>query len=523
MKFFEGCNIFFIFCLLLFEDLTCFASNVNEQSSSQVNMREYVDPHSMYYSPGPYKPKKSNVNLQSTTVESSEIVIKQLDDKKDVTDKSYEVFARRLINILIFKANFKSSKMDEGLQIGKIELEATIEELKILKNFGNGKASFVEIDDIINNVIRCVHTSFSDDAIDFVDRMKMYLYHHRFIFGTIFLSVLIIVIGCKIQWTLFRSLFLITLMMILISFMLTWFELLQEEEIKQMAKQVMFSSMPDECRPNKLSWYSSVMLHIGFGKGDCFRYYEAMMSDAVLKVNPMYAFSHMCTKFFLHPISLLGHYSNEFISGLTASLPYPVAIFAQLVLILIVPILMFMLFFILSGGSCGFKIGPFFHTYIHSKQNIVNSPSDPHLLYHDRQWIETIRNVVHEVKSEQALLPSSSISASLEAPPSISTVALNKMKEKSKPIKKKRLQEKKEKKIVCKMPLKYNEGDSSLSDSSNSSYKSSTSYQAESTCSSNCSSRDDFPEINEFEKLIKGEASKELEIRNLKNYGGGDN
>ena len=55
----------------------------------------------------------------------------------------------------------------------------------------------------------------------------------------------------------------------------------------------------------------------GFGNGDCLKYYEAIMTDPVLKVTPLHAFSHMCSKFFLYPLNHFGRSLSEFVEHIT--------------------------------------------------------------------------------------------------------------------------------------------------------------------------------------------------------------
>lgn len=58
----------------------------------------------------------------------------------------------------------------------------------------------------------------------------------------------------------------------------------------------------------------------GFGRGDCLKYYEAVMTDPVLKVTPLHAFSHMTTKFFFHPMAVAATYLSKFIQEMTGNL-----------------------------------------------------------------------------------------------------------------------------------------------------------------------------------------------------------
>ena len=41
------------------------------------------------------------------------------------------------------------------------------------------------------------------------------------------------------------------------------------------------------------------------------------MTDPALKVTPLHVISHMATKFFSHPLSLVGQYLGEFVENVT--------------------------------------------------------------------------------------------------------------------------------------------------------------------------------------------------------------
>lgn len=94
-------------------------------------------------------------------------------------------------------------------------------------------------------------------------------------------------IALKVKWTRWRIMILVFDIIIIISFVLTWWELLKvctylqliyfqnyneiinfgfyfkESEIKLMAKQAMYSKLPDECRLGEVSIFKSVLLFFG--------------------------------------------------------------------------------------------------------------------------------------------------------------------------------------------------------------------------------------------------------------------
>lgn len=61
----------------------------------------------------------------------------------------------------------------------------------------------------------------------------------------------------------------------------------------------------------------SYVSNTGRGKGDCVKYFEAVMTDPVLQVTPLHAFTHMWSKCFFYPLSVLAHNLSEFVDIVT--------------------------------------------------------------------------------------------------------------------------------------------------------------------------------------------------------------
>ncbi|XP_016845654.1 uncharacterized protein LOC100679587 [Nasonia vitripennis] len=398
MKYFSlhGCFSLFYF-LHVISGVLC-TDNVYEQISSYVQDSEYVDPSSLYYDRQSQTVKAPKMHhLSHGHSHENEIVVRSTDDHyRHCEDRSYQVFARRIINILISKANLK---IENGMAIGQLDIEATVEELELLRSFGEGYCSIRKVDAIIANAIRAPQISLFDEAMNFTDKIAIYFYQHRIIFASILLIIFVTIIALKVRWTRLRIMVLLFDIIITISFMLTWWELLQEAEIKLAAQQRVYSAIPDECRQNEIGFLNSVWLFFGFGKGDCLKHLEAVMTDPNLKVMPLHAFSVMATKFFFHPLAMAGHYLSDFIENITRPLPFPVNHIAKLLLVLFMPCILATLLFVSIGGSMGIRLGPFLHLYLHGRQSATPPES---LANSDRQAIEILRSEIREVSSTLA-------------------------------------------------------------------------------------------------------------------------
>jgi hypothetical protein len=62
--------------------------------------------------------------------------------------------------------------------MGKLDLEATFEELEIMKNFGAGEVSIRQIDTVISNVIRPIPIHLFDEILSYTDILKIYIYEN---------------------------------------------------------------------------------------------------------------------------------------------------------------------------------------------------------------------------------------------------------------------------------------------------------------------------------------------------------
>ncbi|KAJ8668509.1 hypothetical protein QAD02_010172 [Eretmocerus hayati] len=399
MNSFKAWTFFGFLCISSLTAVSC-QDSLYEQISPYIHGSDYVDPDNLYYN---HQRQEVSFPSDDPHVSASQVALQSGSNHHHYCqDSPYEVFARKLISLLILRSRFK---INDGIATGSLELEATTKELEILKGFGDGRISIRQIDGIIHDVLRSPQVSLMDEAMNFTDRISMYLYQHRIIFGASLLLILVIILTLKVKWTRWRVIFLLFDLLVITSFVLTWWELLLEAEIKLTAQQHLYSSVPDECRQGEISFFRSILLYFEYGKGDCLRYFEAVMSDPALKVTPLHAFCHMFSKFFFYPITVASHSLSEFIQTLTEPLPWGIKHIVRISLISSMPITICLLLFIVMGGSAGLRVGPFFHVYLHGRES---QPPRDSLSSNNRQAIEIIRSEIREVACPTTTEPQTS-------------------------------------------------------------------------------------------------------------------
>ncbi|XP_014207900.1 uncharacterized protein LOC106638992 [Copidosoma floridanum] len=324
--------------------------------------KEVVDPNSLFYSR-----QKKKVVIPERYESSNELEIRYESNEYYTycNDRSYEVFARRLINILLKNARLK---VHDDNVTGSVNIEANLQQLEILKGFGEGKISIRQLDSIIGDVIRQPPVDLLNEFFSYTDMLCFYLYERRKTFVSLLVSMIIIPIIVKGTRTKLGIITLLFSVITIISFVMTWMQLLQDAEIKLAAQRHMYYKMPDECATQDIGFIASFKLFWGIGKGDCLKYYEAIMNDPMLEVTPVHAFIHMCCKSISYPLLLFGKEFSHFTDAISDSLPWWIQPIAKPLIFSLTLLLVYSLTFILVGGKFGVRIGPLFHFYIHGRE-----------------------------------------------------------------------------------------------------------------------------------------------------------
>ena len=331
-----------------------------------MNSDEIVDPHSFYYD------KHSKRMVKKIDVETRPDSINVYTDienfnptqETDNHSSHEKIFYKRLVNMLL--SNLKILEKDEVSTVGILEIEVSHSQMEILQNFQIQKTSLREIDEILSNIIRKPRQDPLAVAVHIFDAllksfsMALEIIHQHpngaiIVFAMIMLGLMIRMIKKRQGF----PMFIIIQIIFVMSFFMTWWQLLQEAEIASIAAQMKFANVPISCQPDKMSMWDKFVSFV-FSNEDCEKYYQATMSNPKLKVTPAFALSHFITTVILHPITHMGTVVSGFIHNATDNLPWAYAWFIKCILYLCVGCVMIMLPIGLLRGSVNFGFGPFF-------------------------------------------------------------------------------------------------------------------------------------------------------------------
>lgn len=340
---------------------------------------ELIDPHSFFYD----RQTKSMIKgpeVQSTVDESTNDIhtsIKPL--KKLVNHSSHEgVFYKRLINLLLSNINIQVK--DEVSIIGILEIEITHSQMEILQNFHTRKTSLREVDEILSNIIKKPRINYLSGVMYVYDVIlqkfdiiltviQQYPDGAMIVFAVLMISLTFKLLSRRQGFPIFLSIQFI----FILSFFMTWWQLIQEAEVKFAAEQMKFTDLPVSCQPNKMNMWDKFVSLVSTNE-DCEKYYQAKMSNPKLKITPAFALSHFITTVVLHPITHVGTVVSGFINNATGELSFVYAWLVKCILFVCVGITIIVIPFCLSGASIDFGLGPLLRFGIsHKKSEKGNS------------------------------------------------------------------------------------------------------------------------------------------------------
>ncbi|XP_031772428.1 chloride channel CLIC-like protein 1 isoform X2 [Apis florea] len=273
------------------------------------------------------------------------------------------IFYKRLINLLL--SNIHIQNEDEVSITGILEIEISHSQMEILKNFHIHQTSLKEIDDIFSNTIRKPQYNYMSGVTNILDILHrgfrtilQTVQEHQD--GTIIIFTMLIVCSTfrMITWGRRFPIFSIIQVIFILSFFMTWWQLIKEAEVKSIAAQMKFSEIPISCQPNKMSLWNKFVSF--FDNDDCEKYYETKMTNPKLKITPALALSHFLSTIILHPISHVGSTISIFINNATENLSWGQSWIMKLILFLCVCLVIVSIPFYLSRASFNLGLGPFF-------------------------------------------------------------------------------------------------------------------------------------------------------------------
>lgn len=326
---------------------------------------ELIDPHSFFYD------KQSKTMIKDIKVDMVKVMQNNNEDQNNLKSSkqannysSHEaIFYKRLINLLL--SNIHIQNEDEVSIIGILEIEISHSQMEILRNFHIHKTSLKEIDDIFSNVIRKPQYNYVSGVMNILDILHkgfrtilQTIQEHQD--GTIIIFTMLIVCSTfrMIIWGRRFSIFSIIQVIFILSFFMTWWQLIKEAEVKSIAAQMKFSEIPISCQPDKMNmWNKFVSL---FYNDDCEKYYETIMTNPKLKITPAFVLSHFITTIVLHPIIHIGSIISIFINNATENIPWTYGWIIKCMLFLCIGFVIITIPFYLSGASFNLGFGPLF-------------------------------------------------------------------------------------------------------------------------------------------------------------------
>lgn len=355
---------------------------------------ERINPHSFYYD------RTTKKLIHDNTIEEEPEVVTDIVDTgtqlAQITSadnqSAYEnIFYKRLVNLLL--SNIHIQTKEGELITGILSIQASQTQIRILENFHETESSLREIDAILSEVIqkpKFDHVAEVRNLLGSIYETANTMFEvvsiHREM-ALIVLAVTACLLMLKtVKWRAGLSIFFIIQVIFVVSYFMTWWQLIQEAEIELTAKQMQFTQLPLACQPDKMNlWQKFTTL---FTPDDCKKYYEAMMTNPKLQVTPVAALSHLVSNMIVHPVSNLGLAVSAFIENATGELPSIYAWIVKILLFVCVGIVIMILPFCLGGASFSIGLGPLFKFAIDcsKKRGTVN----PSIAMDQRQPVEII-------------------------------------------------------------------------------------------------------------------------------------
>lgn len=307
---------------------------------------------------------------------------------KELNGQSQEaIFYKRLITIML--SNLAIQRIDDKV-IGILNIEASSSQFEYLQNFVNGQGSIREVDRILDNVIKqpdytMYHYMADMSRYLLSEHLMNYLLIMKEHWDITIISLIVIssfMILRKQRWSRGLIIFLLIDVIFTISFFITWWQLIQEAEIKLMAAQAQFVEMPIACQPHKMSLWDKMVASFS-STNDCEKYYESIMTNPRLQVTPAYALTYFLSTVILQPVSYCGLVISEFIDNATSKLNFVYKIPIMIILYSAICLLIILVPFFLFGGSINFGIGPFLNFGIKAKTNSIEKQERIERIYED--------------------------------------------------------------------------------------------------------------------------------------------
>ncbi|KAG5306561.1 CLCC1 protein, partial [Acromyrmex insinuator] len=306
------------------------------------------------------------------------------------------IFYKRLIAILLSK--LKMQRIDDRL-VGTLTIEVFSSELEYLQKFVNGQGSIREVDRILINAItgseysardymteasyyfNLLLSKTSENLIYYISPMEDLMYYMSLIKDRWDITIIFFIVIASFMILRRQKssrgllIFLVIDVIFVISFVINWWRLVQEAEIKLMAAQAKFREMPIACQPHKMNFWDKMYEWLS-PTNNCEKYYETIMTNPRLQVTPAFVLTNLLTTIIFQPLTYLGLVISEFIDNATSKLNFFYKIPIILALFLSICICIILIPFSWIGGSINFGFGPFFKFGMKGRRNSNKNQGD---------------------------------------------------------------------------------------------------------------------------------------------------
>ncbi|KAG7212284.1 hypothetical protein KM043_012611 [Ampulex compressa] len=342
----------------------------NADTEYAVNADEMISMESFfYYAKGKELPPDQDPNIAIENVINTDV--EHLDNLNNYNTHQ-EIFYKRLVSLLMSNILIKE---DDDIVTGIVMIQTPYKKMELLKNLHDRKVSLRELDAILSEAIKKPDSSYLENIVYSLQCIYNFLYiitqfvHNNFEMTIILLTaVLAIIITRRLKFHRGLSLCAIIQILFVISFLMTWWKLVQDAEIKLTVKQMQYSKIPISCQPHKMTTWDRITTMFS-STDDCQQYYEAIMSNPKLQITPAIALSHFLSTIILHPLSNVGHALSAFVNNATAELSWTYAWIMKIVLLVLLCCGIIVIPICLNGGSINFGLGPLLRFGLHGRNS----------------------------------------------------------------------------------------------------------------------------------------------------------
>ncbi|GLV44469.1 hypothetical protein CBL_10273 [Carabus blaptoides fortunei] len=281
----------------------------------------------------------------------------------DLSDKKFEAFLKRTINLLLNAVHEDNVNDDNYAYSGHLFFKINAENFEMLRNFANGfdeNADLVKIDAILSELLTKPTNKYVQEFLE--------SYFRKFLNVLLTKQGIVTVVCCTYLYVIYRMFLanfywfyvmnFLLFNFVIFDFIFTWVHLYKKAEIEKMTYRSRYKELPLECNPEKLdSWQFFWNV---FSKEDaCMKYHEVNYQDIFWTISPGLVVSEMFSDLVKGPLLTLGRAFSDTCGHIFGAIPWPFNIIIFPVALVFLCILVgIILTFIFKGNV---KLNLFYH------------------------------------------------------------------------------------------------------------------------------------------------------------------